>query len=361
MSQEAGVEPRRRPGIRAVARHAGVSLGTVSAVLNEKPSVSAEARDRVERAMRELMYIRPGEFPRKEGMMGLLTPDVRNPIFPLLSVVISDVAARAGFTTVIHSTDPFGTTESLAERERAGMHHLLEHGITGMILLSGEAPDVNGSHEHFAQLSDLGAQMVLVNAPNDTLNISCVGVDERAAGVLAAEHLIALGHERIGIIGGVESFLHVRQRRQGVETSLERRGLTLDPAHVIHCGWAAVDGFDGFKRILELDVDCRPTALIASSDFLAFGVMRAAADAGLRLPDDLSIVGFDGIEACEYSRPRLTTIAQPIADIAETSIRILAELLDGKIGDAHSVVFRPRLIERESTAPAGTRMTNLSA
>lgn len=351
MTQDAGVEPRRRPGIRAVARRAGVSLGTVSAVLNEKASVSADARDRVERAMRELMYVRPDGLPRKEGMMGLLTPDVRNPIFPLLSVVVSDIAARAGYTTVIHSTDPRGTDESLAERERAGMHHLLDRGIIGMILLSGEAPDVNGSHEHFAQLSGLGAQMVLVNAPNDTLNIPCVGVDERAAGVLAAEHLVALGHERIGIIGGAESFLHVRQRLQGVEAALERHGLTLDPANVIHCGWAAPDGFEGFKRVLELDDDRRPTGLIASSDFLAFGVMRAAADAGLQLPGDLSIVGFDGIEACEYSLPRLTTIEQPIADIATASVRILAELLDGESRDTRSVLFRPRLVERESTAP----------
>jgi DNA-binding LacI/PurR family transcriptional regulator len=234
------------------------------------------------------------------------------------------------------------------------MHHLLDRGIIGMILLSGEAPDVNGSHEHFAQLSDLGAQMVLVNAPNDTLNIPCVGVDERAAGVLGAEHLASLGHTHIGIIGGVESFLHVRQRLQGVEDTLERNGLTLDPAHVIHCGWSAADGFAGFQRILKLDVDRRPTGLIAASDFLAFGVMRAAADAGLRLPRDLSVVGFDGIEACEYSLPRLTTIAQPITDIAATSVRILAELLDGNPGDTPSVVYRPRLIERESTAPPGT-------
>jgi LacI family repressor for deo operon, udp, cdd, tsx, nupC, and nupG len=355
MTRDAGIEPRRRPGIRAVARHAGVSLGTVSAVLNEKASVSPEVRDRVERAMRELMYVRPDGLPRKEGMMGLLTPDVRNPIFPLLSVVVSDIASRAGYTTVIHSTDPFGTNESLAERERAGMHHLLDRGITGMILLSGEAPDMNGSHEHFAQLSDLGAQMVLVNAPNDTLDIPCVGVDERAAGILAAEHLVSLGHKRIGVIGGVESFLHVRQRLQGVEDTLERHGLTLDPAHIVHCGWAAPDGFDGFRRILALDVDRRPTGLIAASDFLAFGVMRAAADAGLRLPRDLSIVGFDGIEACEYSLPRLTTIAQPITDIAATSVRILAELLAGESGDTRSVMFRPRLITRESTAAPGSK------
>jgi DNA-binding LacI/PurR family transcriptional regulator len=351
MTENVELEPRRRPGIRAVAKRAGVSVGTVSAVLNEKESVRPEARDRVERAMRELMYVRPDGLPRQEGVMGLLTPDVRNPIFPLLSVVISDAAARAGYTTVIHSTDPSGTTETLAERERAGAHHLLDRGITGMIFLSGEAPDVTGSHEHFAQLSELGARIVLVNAPNDTLNLPCVGVDERAAGVLAAEHLISLGHERIGIIGGVESFLHVRQRLQGVQATLERHGLALEPEHVIHCGWGAGDGFNGFARILAIETIRRPTALVAASDFLAFGVMRAAADAGLRLPRDLSIVGFDGTEACEYSLPRLTTIAQPISEIARASVRILAELLADSSRDSQSVLFRPRLIERESTGP----------
>ncbi len=343
--------PRKRPGIRAVAELAGVSVGTVSAVLNEKANVRPEAKERVERAMRDLMYVRPDGLPRKEGMIGLLTPDVRNPIFPLLAVVASDIAARAGYSTVIHSTDPIGTNESLAERERAGMHHLLDHGITGMILLSGEAPDSTGSHEHFDQLAALGACMVVVNGPNDTLDIPSVGVDERVAGSLAAEHLVALGHERIGMIGGLESFVHSRQRRNGVQSTLDRHGLALDPRHVVHCGWGAIDGFRGFKQLVELPETERPTALVASSDFLASGVMRAAADLGLELPSDLSIIGFDGIEACEYLVPRLTTIAQPIDEIARLSVGMLTSLLAGGGESGQSVLFRPTLIERESTAP----------
>jgi len=168
--------------------------------------------------------------------------------------------------------------------------------------------------------------MVVVNGPNDTLDIPSVGVDERVAGSLAAEHLVALGHERIGIIGGLESFVHSRQRRNGVQSTLDRHGLALDPRHVVHCGWGAIDGFRGFKQLVELPETERPTALVASSDFLASGVMRAAADLGLELPSDLSIIGFDGIEACEYLVPRLTTIAQPIDEIADDTWDHILEL-----------------------------------
>lgn len=342
----------RPPGVRAVARRAGVSVGTVSSVLNGRGGVSPTTRARVEQAMRELFYVPPRSAASRTRTIGLLAVDVFNPIFPLLTHVVSEAAIAAGYATVLYSTYPAQSGETHAQRERAGTYHLLDHGVTGMIFVGSTASDDASPHDHLTQLAALGARLVLVNGRNAALPIPHVGVDERVAGILATDHLVELGHRRIGVIGGVASFGHVRDRVDAVRSALHRHGLELDPACVLHPGWTDMDGHRAFQELLALPPERRPTGLVASSDLLTFGVIRAAVDAGLRVPQDLSIVGFDGIGASQFFIPRLTTVAQPVQEIAAATVNLLTNLLeDSAEPEPANLLFRPSLVVRESTAP----------
>src|SRR6266581_7728170 len=176
--------------LRDVAEHAGVSLATASRVVSGLDNVRAETRERVERAMRELLYIPPGRRPAT-GVIGLLLPDFENPIFPELAQTIEKRATAAGLSSILCSTT------SAAFREVDYVHMLLDREVDGMIFISCEMTNLSGDHDHYARLVDEGARIVFVNGALNTLTVPSVAVDERSAGELATQHLIELGHQRI--------------------------------------------------------------------------------------------------------------------------------------------------------------------
>jgi DNA-binding LacI/PurR family transcriptional regulator len=331
--------------MREVARQAGVSVATVSRVLSGSAPVRPDTRARVERALRETLYVAPGIRDRT-GVIGLLVPDLENPIFPELAQAFETIAAEAGFSTILCNTTPS------ALEEDAYVHMLIERAVDGMVFISSQLTNPSADHAHYFRALQEGVRMVLVNCGREDLPVPSVGVDERSAADVAATHLLNLGHRRIGFVAGLEHYMPTREKTAGLRDALERWELPLDPGLITHAEWGFEGGAAGARRLLALGPR-RPTALIASSDVMAIGALFAAHERGLRVPDDLSIVGFDGVAVGAYTTPPLTTVAQPTKEIAATVVEALQRLIDSPEREVPHSVFRPRLVVRASTAPPG--------
>jgi DNA-binding LacI/PurR family transcriptional regulator len=217
-----------------------------------------------------------------------------------------------------------------------------------MIFISSEATDLRADHGHYARLVAQGAHIVFVNGAVETLDVPHVGVDERAAGQIATKHLLDLGHRRIGFVAGPGRFRPTREKAMGRELALDAAGLSPDGL-VAHADFS-VEGGRAAMRALLAKRD-RPTGVMCSSDLMAIGALREAHAHGLRVPADLSIVGFDGIEAASWIDPPLTTVEQPIADISRTAVGTLRNLIAGQGGAMPDVQYRPRLRVGGSTGP----------
>jgi DNA-binding LacI/PurR family transcriptional regulator len=335
--------------LRDVARRAGVSVATASRVASGALPVRPETRERVERAMRELLYVPPGRRA-ETGLIGVLVPELANPIFPALAQAIETRAAPDGLASILCNTG------EAAFREVDYVHMLLDRRVQGMIFISCEMTNLRGDHGHYATLVEEGARLVFVNGALHTLDVPSVGVDERAAGEIATQHLLELGHERIGFVAGPEHSLPTQLKAAGREMAL--RAAELDTDGLVAY---APFGFDGGRRALTelLAQPDPPTGVICSSDLMAIGAMHEAARRGIRVPSELSIVGFDGIDAGSWTTPGLTTVAQPIAEIADTAVGTLQALIADEGRQVPNSYFRPVLHPRGSTAPAHQRRTAL--
>src|SRR4051812_25656449 len=203
--------------LRQVAQRAGVSVATASRAINASAGVRRETRERVERAMRELLYI-PAR--RQAGLIGVLVPELANPIFPALAEAIETRAAPRGLASILCNTT------SAAFREIDYVHMLLDRGVEGMIFISCEMTNLRGDHGHYAQLVAEGARIVFVNGAVHAVDVPSVGVDERAAGELATQHLLDLGHTRVGFVAGPEQYLPTQLKGAGRAAALSAAGLT---------------------------------------------------------------------------------------------------------------------------------------
>jgi DNA-binding LacI/PurR family transcriptional regulator len=326
--------------LRDVAQRAGVSLATASRVASGSLAVRPETRERVEEAMRELLYVPPGRKPAT-GAIGLLIPELSNPIFPAIAQAMEARATEAGLATILCNT------ASAAFREADYVHMLLDRRVDGMIFISCEMTHLAGAHEHYDRLVDEGARLVFVNGALDGLDVPCVSVDERHAGYIATQHLISLGHERIGFVAGPADYLPTREKAAGRAEALRQAGLT--DGLISHGDFS----FEGGRRALcTLLAGGDPTAVICSSDVIALGVVQEARAAGLRVPEDLSVVGFDGIDAASWVDPPLTTVEQPIKAIAATAVDLLRSVIAEPTTFRPRVLLQPKLRVGSSTAPA---------
>ena len=337
------------PSLRDVAQHAGVSLATASRVASGSTSVRAETRARVERAMRELLYVAPGTTVTT-GAIGLLVPELGNPIVPALAEEMERRATAAGLATILCNT------AGSAAREAAYVHMLLERRVEGMIFISSEVTDLRSDHAHYRRLLREGARLVFVNGGSPQLDVTSVGVDERAAGRLATEHLLTLGHTRIGFAAGDELSSPTREKAEGREAALRAAGVEPDGL-VVHADFTVEGGRQAFRDLVSLPGG-PPTGIICSNDLMAIGVIREAEAHRIDVPRELSVIGFDGIDAASWNEPALTTVEQPIDEIAETAVQALRSLIEDGRQSLPNYVFRPRLKLGRSTAPLNGRATS---
>ena len=331
--------------LKDVANRAGVSVATASRVATGSTYVRPETRDRVELAMQELLYVPPGRLP-DSGAIGLLVPEFANPVFAALAQALETHATNAGYAAILCNT------RGSALREVGYVHMLLERKVEGMVFICAEITDVRGDHGHYEQLLEQGARLVFVNGGLASPASTTVGVDERAAGRLATEHLLELGHRHIGFVAGEVFAQATREKLAGRDDALLDAGIEPNGS-VAHAGFTGPGGRRALRRLMETAPENRPTGVMCSNDLMAIGAMLEATALGLRVPEDLSVVGFDGIDAGTWTQPPLTTVEQPIDDIAATAIEALRKLIETPDHAQPNYIFHPRIRPGGTTAPPG--------
>ncbi len=341
--------PPMRARLSDIAAQAGVSEATVSRVLNDKPGVSAETRQAVLTALDVLGYERPARLRRRSaGLVGLVVPELDNPIFPAFAQVIESVLAQQGDTPVLCTQTPGGVTED----EYVEM--LLDREVSGIVFVSGLHADTTADRDRYRKLIGKGLPIVMINGFAEDLRAPFISCDDRAAGELAVSHLAALGHRRIGLITGPERFIPVQRKLTGFRSAMTRL-LDVQGPEVDSLVALSLFGVEGGAAAAGRLIDAGVTALFCGSDLMALGAIREARSRGLRVPEDISVVGFDDSPLIAFTDPPLTTIRQPVPAMAVAAVRALIDEIDGHAAPHSEYVFRPELIVRGSTAIAPDR------
>ncbi len=324
-----------------VAKQAGVSEATVSRVLNGKPGISDATRAAVLTALDVIGYERPTHLRvRRARMVGLIVPELQNPIFPALAEVVAGALAQRGFNAVLCTR-----TGSMSEAEYVEM--LLERQVSGMIFAGGQYAEADAPHEHYQRLLQLRLPVVLVNAAAEHLDFPRVSTDDAVAMEQAYAHLAYLRHERIGLILGPPD--HVPSLRKLGAFAAEVRRATgggVPEELVERTRFSLEGGHAAAGRLIARGV----TGIICASDPLALGAIRAARRAGLSVPTDLSVIGYDDSAFMSCTDPPLTTVRQPIEAIGRAAVEMLAGQIEGAAVSADELFFEPEVVARGSTA-----------
>ncbi|MFX4294419.1 LacI family DNA-binding transcriptional regulator [Streptomyces bohaiensis] len=329
-----------------IAAQAGVSEATVSRVLNGKPGVAAATREAVLTALDILGYERPARLRRRSaGLVGLITPELDNPIFPAFAQVIGQALTRQGYTPVLATQTPGGSTED----ELTGM--LVDRGVAGIIFVSGLHADTTADTGRYERLRGHGVPFVLINGYAESVRAPFVSPDDAAAMQLAVTHLVSLGHRRIGLALGPARFVPVQRKTAGFRSAVRRElGLTdEETAALVEHSLYTLEGGQAAAGAL-LSRGC--TAIVCASDMMALGAVRTARQRGLDVPHDVSVIGFDDSPLIAFTDPPLTTIRQPVTAMGQAAVRALLEEVGGTPAPQSEYVFMPELVVRGSTAAA---------
>ncbi|MDT0186914.1 LacI family DNA-binding transcriptional regulator [Microbacterium sp. ARD31] len=332
-----------------IAAEARVSEATVSRVLNSKPGVSDSTRQAVITALDVLGYERPAQLrQRSAGLVGLVVPELENPIFPAFAQVIEDALARRRFTPVLCTQSP----GSLSEDEY--VESLLDHGVAGIIFVSGKHADTRADHGRYQALLERGLPVVFINGYVDGVEAPFISADDQVAMELAVAHLAHLGHRRIGLAIGPARFMPSARKHEGFVAAL---GQHLDLGEREARRWIAETIFsvEGGAAATRQLLEQGATAIVCGSDMMAIGAIRAARAEGLSVPGDVSVVGFDDSPLVAFLDPPLTTVRQPVAQMGSTAVSALADAIGGDPVASREYLFAPELVLRGSTGPASSR------
>jgi DNA-binding LacI/PurR family transcriptional regulator len=336
-----------------IAAQAGVSEATVSRVLNAKPGVAAATRQAVLTALDVLGYERPSRLrERSAGLVGLVVPELDNPIFPAFAQVIERVLAQHRYTPVLCTQTPGGVTED----EYVEM--LLERGVAGIIFISGMHADTSAAPRRYVALRERGLPIVLINGYADGIDAPFVSNDDVASMELAVSHLVALGHRRIGLAVGPQRFVPVIRKVQGFERAMRSLAGVDDTDDLVEWTLFSLEGGHAAALAL-LDRGC--TAIACGSDLMALGAIRAARSVGLEVPADVSVVGYDDSPLIAFTDPPLTTVRQSVSAMGMAAVRALIDEIAGVPAPRAEFVFRPELVVRRSTGPARRGQLSASA
>ncbi|MGH2998158.1 MAG: LacI family DNA-binding transcriptional regulator [Gaiellaceae bacterium] len=330
---------RRR--LAEVAKYAGVSEATVSRVLNQKPGVAKGTQELVLTALDVLGYERPTQLRGERArLVGLVLPELQNPIFPAFAEVVADALAKRGFTPVLCTR----TSAGISEADYVDM--LLEHQVSGVIFSGGLYAQAAADHEHYVRLRERGLPAVLVNAAYDDLGFPRISTDDRNAVEQAITHLRSLGHTRIGMVLGPADHMPSRRKLAAFEELGGERELAERGMFSMESGQAAG------AKLLQNGV----TAVICASDVLALGVVRAVRREGYDVPEDVSVVGYDDSPLMACTDPPLTTVRQPIEAMGRGAVNTLLSLVSGNPVSTEELLFAPELVVRGSTGALANRL-----
>jgi LacI family transcriptional regulator, repressor for deo operon, udp, cdd, tsx, nupC, and nupG len=327
-----------------IAAQAGVSEATVSRVLNGKPGVAEATRQLVLTALDVLGYERPARLRHHSaGLVGLIVPELENPIFPAFAQVIESALARQGYTPVLCTQTPGGVGEDEYTRM------LLERGVAGIVFVSGLHADTTSEPGRYQALRRRGLPIVLVNGYVEGVDAPFVSNDDVASMELAVGHLVELGHTRIGLAVGPRRYTPAVRKITGFRGAMRRRLGLEDVDRWIESTLFSVEGGGAAADRL---VDGGVTAVICGSDLMALGAVRAVRSRGLRVPRDVSVVGYDDSLLIAFTDPPLTTVRQAVQSMGDAAVRALLDEIAGLPAPRAEYVFRPELVVRGSTAAA---------
>jgi LacI family transcriptional regulator len=317
--------------VKDIAAAVGVSVATVSNVLNGRPNVGRALREKVLRVAEQLGY-RPNRAARamrtgRTSAIGLVLPDLTNPFFPELAQAVENTARSLGLLVCL--VDSQGS----AEGESDGFALLMQHAVDGVIWcpLSARIP---------RDLKRLGRPVVLIDRPRP--GYSVVHADYSMGGRLLAEYALRMGHRCVGLLSGPQHLESARQRREGFLNAYPDR---------LRIAWEVEVGFDGVltpEAVGALQRRAGATLLVAGNDLIAISAMRWLTERGVRVPDDVSVTGFDNIRWADLVTPRLTTVAQPIGSIGAKAVELMQERMSGAKAVSRRTLFEVTLVERDS-------------
>ena len=336
-----------RARLADIAAHAEVSEATVSRVLNGKPGVADATREAVLTSLDVLGYDRPSRLRRRSaGLVGLVMPELTNPIFPAFAQTIESSLAHHQFTPVLCTQTPGGVHED------DYVQMLLDRGVAGIIYVSGLHADTTADPERYRRLRDRGLPIVLVNGFHEGIDAPFISNDDVASMELALTHLVQLGHKQIGLAIGPDRFVPVIRKVQGFRASMKALLGRDDVDELVERTMFSVEGGDtAAARLIERGC----TAVVCGSDLMALGAIRAARRAGLQVPDDVSVVGYDDSPLIAFTDPPLTTVRQSVQAMSEAAVRALLDEIAGEPAPRAEFVFRPELVVRSSTGACRSR------
>jgi DNA-binding LacI/PurR family transcriptional regulator len=333
---------RTRPTIYDVARLAGVSTATVSRALNDTGQIAPATRRAIEEAVKELGYrantIARSLVTKSTETIAFLLPDITNPFYAALVSGIQERVLERNYTMLLCTTD------GDPEREEQYLNVLRAKQVDGALVDGLVLPP-----ERIAHFVEDGFPIVCLDRDVDSRSVPLVQVDNRLGARMATEHLLSLGHTRIAHVAGAEELRISEERVAGYTEALAAAGLSADPRLVVSGGFTDEGGHRATRQLLESGVTF--SALFAANDLSAIGAVNAITELGRRVPQDVSVVGFDDVHLSRFASPPLTTIHQPAFEIAQRATEILIDLTHGRKARKLRHLLEPTLVVRASTAP----------
>ena len=332
-----------KSSIREVALRAGVSLGTVSNVLNRPEIVALETRQRVLQAIEEIGFVRNGSARQLRAgtsqHIGLIVLDVANPFFTEVARGAEDIANEAGYIVILCNSD------DSVEKENHYLHVLEEQRAQGVLITP-----VQNDARYLQRFRQRGIAVVLLDRPSRIKDLCAVSVDDVRGGELAASHLLERGHERIAYVHGPLNIRQIADRKRGMIRAVKAAGL--EPDHAIvdipTRTQNAREGEECVEKLLSARI--KPTAVFCANDLLALGVMRGLLKHGISIPEDMALVGYDDVEFASVLSTPLTSIRQPKYELGRAAAELLLdEALTPTTHQHKHIVYQPELIARESS------------
>jgi LacI family transcriptional regulator len=326
-----------------IAATAGVSIGTVSNVINGNPSVREKLRHRVLGAIRGLGY-QPNQLSRglrlnRTSVIGMIVPDITNPFFPSVVRGVEDIAYEHAFRLILCNTDDD------PQKESTYLNDLRSFLPAGLLIIPAVGSTVSSN--------DTGPPMVCLDRLPDRWKGDFVVVANREGAYQAAKHIIRMGHRQIAIISGPFHLTNARDRLEGFRSALREARISISPEYVQQGRFDRHSGYTAAIRLLRLLP--RPTAIFIANDLMALGALVAVREFKLTCPEDVSIVSFDGLDITEFSDPALTAVYQPGYQLGQTAARLLLKRINGMTGPARKIVLTTELKFRNSVASVASR------
>lgn len=344
---------------RDLAARAGVSIATVSHVIRGTRNVSDQVRERVERAIAEFNYhpnaLARGLRAKSTKTIGLITTEVTNPFYSEIAVAAETELTGSGYTVLIGNI-LLGDLALKDGKEHDYVNLFLERRVDGLLLTSVHLDSPIGEW-----LNGQGVPFVLLNRRLRNAVTDYVGVDNRGGMYAATEHLLKLGHRRIGFVGGFGYSSSAQDRLAGYQSALRSYGIKPAEKMIFEGDYDLAGGYAGAKRLLSLPRRQRPTAICAANDLLAFGVMDYALSAGFEIPTELSVTGFDNLDLSRIAPLSLTTVHQPNREMGRAAARLLVQRIETAMPHDPMVIELPcELIVRKTTArPGASRASSI--